>query len=135
MIKILYDLLLKNRQLIKYGIIGCCCAGIDFVIYWLLVNTVKIPYLYANILSVHCGIFTSFFLNRHFTFNVKNRTLLRFFSFYMVGVTGLAISSGLLFVLVEKIALNELIAKAFTVIAVALIQFLLNKFISFSDGK
>jgi putative flippase GtrA len=135
MIKFLYNLLLKNKQLIKYGIIGCCCAGLDFIVYWLLVHTVKMPYLYANIISVHCGIFASFFLNRYFTFQVKNKTLLRFFSFYVVGIIGLAISSGLLFLLVEKMALNELVSKAFTIIVVALIQFILNKYISFRDGK
>ena len=135
MIKKLYNLLLKNQQLIKYGIIGCCCAGLDFVIYWLLVHSVSMPYLYANAISVHCGIFASFFLNRQFTFKVKNKTLLRFLSFYVIGITGLAISSGLLVVLIEKMELNELVSKAFTVIVVALIQFLLNKYISFRHGK
>ena len=133
--KILYDLLRNNTQLIKYGIIGCLCVGFDFSIYWLLVEIGAVYYLLANIISIHCGIFTSFFLNRHFTFKVKNKTLIRFFSFYIVGVTGLAISSGLLFVLVEKIELNELVSKAFTVVVVAVIQFLLNKYISFRDGK
>jgi len=47
----------------------------------------------------------------------------------------LAISSGLLVLFVEKIELNELVSKAFTVIVVALIQFLLNKYISFRHGK
>ena len=135
MIKKLWNLLLNNQQLIKYGIIGCFCAGLDFVIYWLLVNMAKMPYLYANIISVHCGIFTSIVLNRQFTFKVKDKTLLRFFSFYVVGLTGLAISSGLLILLVEKMAFNELISKAFTVVVVALIQFLLNKYISFRHGK
>ena len=93
------------------------------------------PYLYANIIGVHCGIFASFFLNRHFTFKIKDKTLLRFVSFYAIGLIGLAISSGLLFLFVEKIALNELISKAFTVVIVALIQFLLNKYISFRNGK
>jgi putative flippase GtrA len=87
------------------------------------------------VISVHCGIFTSFFLNRQFTFKVKNKTLFRFISFYVIGLIGLAISSGLLFFLVEKIGLNELASKALTVIVVALIQFLLNKYISFRDGK
>ena len=144
MIKKLWNLLLSNKQLIKYGIIGCFCAGLDFVIYWLLTHTVSMPYLYANIISVHCGIFTSFVLNRQFTFKVKDRTLLRFFSFYAIGLIGLAISSGLLILLVEKMAFLfpsrekeqiELISKAFTIVVVALIQFLLNKYISFRHGK
>ena len=130
-----YNLLRSNEQLIKYCIIGCCCVGLDFLIYSFLIQIIKIPYLYANVISVHCGIFSSFFLNRHFTFKLKNRLPLRFISFYVVGLTGLAISSGLLLLLVEKIGLNELVSKAFTVIVVALIQFMLNKYISFRNEK
>ena len=131
----LFNLFLNNKQLIKYGIIGCCCVGLDFLIYSFLVQVIKMPYLYANVISVHCGIFASFFLNRHFTFKVKNKTLFRFFSFYVIGFTGLAISSGLLILLVEKIGFNELVSKAFTVVVVALIQFMLNKYISFRNEK
>jgi putative flippase GtrA len=133
--KKLYDLLLSNKQLIKYGIIGCFCVGLDFLVYLFLVQIVKMSYLYANVISVHCGIFASFFLNRHFTFKVKNKTLLRFLSFYVIGLIGLGISSGLLILLVEKIGLNELVSKAFTVIGVAIIQFMLNKYISFRNEK
>lgn len=93
------------------------------------------PYLYANVIGVHCGTFASFFLNRQFNFKVKDKTLLRFISFYIVGLIGLAISSGLLVVLVEKMKLNELVSKAFTIIAVALIQFILNKYISFRNEE
>jgi len=135
MIKKLYTLLLKNKQLIKYGIIGCFCAGLDFCVFWLLTHTTEISYLYANAISVHCGIFASFFLNRQFTFQVKNKTFLRFLSFYMIGLIGLAISSGMLIFLIEKIDLNELVSKVITVIVVALMQFLLNKYISFRGGK
>jgi putative flippase GtrA len=130
-----YYLLLSNKQLINYGIIGCCCVALDFLIYLFLIKIIKISYLYANVISVHCGIFASFFLNRHFTFKVKNRVLVRFLSFYAVGLIGLAISSGLLVLLIEKIELNELVSKAFTVIMAALIQFILNKYISFKNGK
>jgi len=131
----LYNLLLSNKQLIKYGIIGCFCAGLDFLVYSFLVEIVKMNYLYANAIGVHCGIFTSFFLNRQFNFKVKNKVVVRFISFYLIGLIGLAISSGLLILLIEKIGLNELVSKAFTVIVVALIQFMLNKYISFRNEK
>ena len=129
------EIFLKSKQLIKYGIIGCFCAGLDFIIYSLLIQILAMPYLFANVISVHCGIFTSFFLNRQFTFKVKNKTLLRFISFYIVGITGLAVSSGLLIVFIEKMGIDELISKALTVIVVAIIQFLLNKYISFRHEK
>jgi len=129
------QILLRYNQLIKYGIIGCFCAGLDFFVYTLIVKFLDLSYLYANIISIHCGIFTSFFLNRHFTFKIKNKMLLRFTSFYIVGMTGLLVSSGLLVVFIEKMYLNEFISKGITVIFVALIQFLLNKYISFKHGK
>ena len=129
------QILLRYKQLIKYGIIGCFCAGLDFIIYTLIIKFSDLPYLYANTISIHCGIFASFFLNRHLTFKIKNKTLLRFTSFYIVGMIGLLISSGLLIVFIEKMHLNELISKGITVVFVALIQFLLNKYISFKHGK
>jgi putative flippase GtrA len=131
----LHSLLQSYKQLITYGIIGCFCAGLDFAVYSLLTQVWDIPYLYANALSVHCGIFTSFFLNRQFTFHVKNKTALRFISFYIIGMIGLFISSVLLVLLIEKMQLHEQVSKAITVIIVALIQFLLNKYISFKHGK
>ncbi|MDR0799675.1 MAG: GtrA family protein [Dysgonamonadaceae bacterium] len=125
----------KYRQLILYGIIGCFCAGLDFVVYSILTQFAGLSYLCANVISVHCGIFASFFLNRQFTFGIKNKTALRFISFYIIGLIGLAISSGLLIFLVKTMQVNELISKAITVVVVALIQFLLNKYISFKHGK
>jgi putative flippase GtrA len=127
----LKQIFIKYRKLVLYAIIGCGCAVLDFSIYSLLIQLIALPYLYANIISVHCGVLTSFFLNRQFTFKVKNKTLLRLLSFYLIGMTGLLISSGLLFVFVEQLHLNALISKAITVIFVALIQFLCNSFVSF----
>ena len=62
MIKTLIQLYHRFRELILYGIIGGSCATLDFIIYTLL--SMVIPYLAANVISVHCGIFCSFFLNR-----------------------------------------------------------------------
>jgi putative flippase GtrA len=135
MIKFIKKFVVNNKQIIKYGIIGCLCVGIDFTVYCLLIQVFKTSYLFANVISVNCGILSSFFLNRHFTFKIKNRLLIRLFSFYLIGLIGLAISSALLYLLVEQSGLEELVSKAFTVVVVAVIQFLLNKYISFRDGK
>ena len=125
-IKELYD---KFRELILYGIIGGFCAGLDFGIYSLL--GLWIPYLWANIISVHCGIFSSFLLNRQFNFKVKDKPTLRFILFYLVGLSGLVISEILVYILGEKLEWNYLIAKLLTVVVVALYQFILNKLITF----
>lgn len=123
-----------HRQLFRYAIIGSSCAFLDFLIYTLLVRVAHIPYLYSNMISVHCGIFASFLLNRHFTFKVKNKVFLRFLAFYLIGMTGLVVSSALLVLFIEKLLIDKMMAKVITIVVVASIQYLLNKHISFNHG-
>ena len=127
------DLIIKYRELILYGIIGGLCASLDFGVYSLL--SLWIPFLWANIISVHCGIFCSFVLNRNYNFKVKDNTGKRFISFYLVGLAGLGLSELLIYLLTDQLRWNHLIAKLLTIVVVALFQFCLNKLITFNRLK
>lgn len=127
------ELILKYRELILYGIIGGLCASLDFGIYSLL--SLWIPFLWANIISVNCGILCSFFLNRNFNFKVKDNTGKRFISFYLVGLAGLGLSELLIYLLTDKFQWHYIIAKLLTVVVVALFQFVLNKLITFNKRR
>ncbi len=131
-IKQLYS---RFRNLILYGLIGGFCAGLDFAIYTLLCHFEVMPYLWANVISIHVGIFCSFFLNRSFNFKVKDKTPLRFLSFYIIGLIGLAISEGILYLMVDWAQWNELVSKLVSIVVVALVQFCLNKFITFKTKQ
>ncbi len=126
------ELYFRFRNLILYGIIGGFCATLDFGVYTALCQFDIMPYLWANIISIHVGIFTSFLLNRSFNFKVKDKTTKRFLSFYTVGLTGLGISELMLYLMVTLGGMNELVCKLISIVVVALIQFVLNKFITFS---
>ena len=133
MIRELYNLF---RNLILDGIIGGCCAALDFGIYTALCYWDVMPYLVANIISIHVGIFTSFVLNRSINFKVKDKVTMRFLSFYAVGLTGLGISELMLYLMVTVGGLNQVLCKLLTIVVVALVQFLLNKYITFrKHGK
>lgn len=121
----------RFRNLILYGIIGGFCTALDFGVYTALCYWDIMPYLWANIISIHVGIFTSFALNRSFNFKVKDKTATRFLSFYAVGLTGLGISELMLYLMVTAGGWNELICKLLSIVVVALVQFLLNKYITF----
>ena len=123
----------KFRELILYGIIGGFCAALDFGVFTLL--GLIIPFLVANIISVHCGIICSFLLNRNLNFKVKDKTRMRFLSFYLIGLSGLGISELLLWIFSTRMGLNHIAVKLATVIVVALYQFLLNKYITFKTSK
>jgi len=128
MIKELYN---RFRNLILYGIIGGFCAALDFCIYTALCYWAIMPYLWANVISIHVGIFTSFVLNRSINFKVKNKVTLRFLSFYAVGLAGLGISELMLYLMVTIGGLNEMLCKLVSIVVVALVQFSLNKYITF----
>ena len=120
----------RYRELFFYGIIGAFSAFIDFCIYSLLCKT-GIPYLIANVVGVHCGIFCSFVLNRHYNFKVKDKAKKRFVFFYIIGLVGLSISSLMLYILISRNHFNEIYSKIITIVVVAMLQFCLNKFITF----
>ena len=130
MLKELYN---KFRNLILYGIIGAFSAGLDFGIYSGLCYWDIMPYLLANIISIHVGMFTSFVLNRSINFKVKDKVKMRFLSFYTVGLVGLGISTLMLWLMVDMAHWNEIVCKLVTIVVVALVQFLLNKHITFKQ--
>lgn len=123
----------KFRNLILYGIIGAFSAGVDFLFYTLLTHT-GMNYLLANVLSVGVGIITSFILNRHYNFRVKDKVIRRFMIFLLVGVIGLLLSSLILYLLINVGEQDVLISKLVSIVVVALVQFVLNKYITFGKS-
>lgn len=131
-------LILRNyvryRHLVLYGIIGCGCVAVDFVVFGILTYFFPEYYIIANVASVHCGIICSFLLNRHFNFKIKNKTIIRFFIFYTVGLLGLLISSGLLYLMIDVWGMHVLFVKLVTIMIVTLFQFILNKNVTFRQN-
>ena len=118
------------RQLILYGIIGSFSAFLDFLVYTALVS-MGLFYIHANCISVLVGIGSSFLLNRHFNFKVKDAVLRRFVIFLIIGLAGLLLSNLVLYSCIEWMVLDKLVSKLLSIILVALFQFVLNKYITF----
>ena len=114
-----------------YCLIGCTGATLDFSVYAALTELLGWYYQVANFVSVSCGIINNFFLNYFFNFKTRDNLLVRLSSFYCVGMFGWALSAGCLWLLIEKLQVNVLIAKLGTIFIVTIIQFCLNKFITF----
>lgn len=132
--RIFISLLRRYRNLVLYGVIGAVASSIDFCVYSAMILT-GINLLIANAIGVNVGIITSFCLNRRYNFKVKDRTKTRFASFYLIGMIGLAISTGMLYVAVDRLGFNEFYSKLLTIVLVALIQFMLNKTITFRTNR
>ena len=120
-----------NIYLFRYAFIGVLGASLDFIMFAFLTKTWNIYYIYANMVSVSLGISNNFIFNVLFNFKVRNNILGRFIKFYSIGILGLGISIGILYFLVEIMQINALVAKVITMFSVPLIQFYLNKHITF----
>lgn len=130
------DLISRYREFILYGIIGASCATFDFLVYTLILYLCpSLNVLIINTVSVICGITASFILNRQYNFKVKDRVRTRFLIFFSIGIIGLLISSLLIYIFVDFMNWNKSYAKLLTIFIVSIIQFLLNKKITFKTIK
>jgi len=125
------NLLGRNKELVVYCLIGCTGASLDFLIYTYLIKCFDLYYQVANFLSISVGIINNFFLNRRFNFKVADHLLIRLACFYSVGMFGWLLSAVVLHLFVEYIGQDILVSKFATIFIVTVVQFCLNKFISF----
>jgi putative flippase GtrA len=118
------------RNILLYGIIGAVSAGVDVLLFRLLVYTLDYPVLFSNAFTVTIGITISFTLNRKYNFKVTDRVIRRYAMFFCVGMCGLALSELILFI-GSQVGIEAFTIKLISVFIVALVQFVLNKTISF----
>ncbi|MCL1955704.1 MAG: GtrA family protein [Fibromonadales bacterium] len=121
------------RQLISYGLIGLFCASLDASIFYLLRKNALNLY-FANFISVNIAIFTSFWLNRHFTFKVKNLILKRTIKFFCVDYCGLGLSMLIMFIGTTQFGQKDIYVKIISIFFVAIFQFTMNKFVTFKPS-
>ncbi len=112
----------------------CFCGGIgvssDYAVFYLSVTN-GLWYQAANSLGYLAGTLVSFSLNRIFTFGMRDRILQRLAMFLAIASVGFATSALLLWLLVELIHLDPRIAKLITLPMVVVLQFFLNRRITF----
>lgn len=125
----------RFRNIILYGIFGCCSSGLDFLIYSIFVHFFCWNYIVSNSISVLAGITTSFCLNRAYNFKVKDHAVQRFAVFLTVGLSGMVLSNIILWVCIGYIGINKIIAKLLSIVLVVFFQFLVNKYVTFRSVK
>lgn len=129
--QIILNLHSKFRNLILYGIIGGFSASIDFFIFYVLTSVGEVYYLLANCISVSVGIIISFNLNKKYNFKVTDQSLKRFLIFLTVGLCGMVLSSILLYTFIDIVDFEEKISKLLSIFFVVILQFFINKLITF----
>ena len=108
----------------KFAIVGVANTLLDMGVFWLLSVLLGInPYI-SQVISYSCGMLNSYIFNRSWTF----RSQAKFFSpallrFIILNLIMLGISTGLLFVLLDILAVPKMIAKVGATIITLVICF------------
>lgn len=128
------QLLFKSEdfiQLVKYGLIGVLGLVVDFGIYAILTILIKINPEIANFISSSCGLINNFFWNSYTNFKVKDHMIRRFIEYYIVGQITTLFTTICLFIFVTLMHQDKLIVKMVATIVATLLQFGVNKAITF----
>ena len=121
-------------QLVKYVLIGVLGLVVDFGIYTILTHF-KMNVEIANIISSTCGIINNFLWNSYTNFKVHDRMILRFISYFIDGQISTVFTTVSLFIFVTKLGYPHLIVKIVATFVATLIQFVINKVVTFRKAK
>jgi putative flippase GtrA len=124
-----------NRQFLLYCLIGISGVTLDFLIYAALVREASMHVQVANAIGYASGTVLSFFLNARFNFRARDRIPLRFAAFCAVAALGWAASAAMLHLFITRLSLDKYLAKALTTVGVVLLQYNLNRLISFRKTR
>ncbi|MEI7603601.1 MAG: GtrA family protein [bacterium] len=125
----------KHKKLIKYLIIGASGAGLDLIVFTLFVNIFLWNPFIVKSFSTTLGITNNFILNIMFNFKVRDEILKRFLYFFSTGIFGLLLSLGIFWIFITNLGWDKNIVNLITIVVVILVQYNLNKHISFGEKK
>lgn len=116
---------------ILYLFIGGGAAVIDYGTFFIFEKNVpSITPEIASLIGQAIGFLFSFFLNTFINFKKKDKLFKRFLSYLCVTIIGMVIST---FVIMQfKEQMNVLVLKFITLVGVSMIQFALNKIITYN---
>jgi putative flippase GtrA len=116
-----------SRQLLSYTLIGGSGVVLDLVVFLLLHNAAGMNEQIANAISTTLGIANNFVLNARFTFERRDRLVVRFLRFYAVGLTGIALTNLLFLAFTDGLGIDANLIKAGSLPLVLALQFVLNR--------
>jgi len=124
--------LLKNstfKNLVIYILIGGFAFIIDYTVFILTFEYFGINEYIANLIAMNVGAIFSFSFNAFLNFKKTDKLLKRFFSYYIVIVIGMGISTFILSLWgKENIQIGKIVAMAI----VSCFQFIFNKIFTFN---
>lgn len=123
------------KQLVGYILIGLLGLVVDFGVFLILTHFFNFNVEWANFISSSCGLINNFIWNSFANFKVHDKLLLRFISYYLVGQVTTLFTTLCLFIFVTKLGYDKFVVKVIATFVATLIQFVINKVITFRKDQ
>lgn len=126
-------LVVSQKTLVLYFCIGASASLIDLGAFFFFYSVIGVASPLATTYSVSIATIYAFLLNAFLNFKMTDRFLLRFLSYAMVSGVGLTISAFLLFVFNVSLGFDGNVIKIISLPLIFLVQYFLNKKITFQE--
>ena len=128
--RVLSDSWLVLARLVRYALVSAGSFLVDYLLFVVLTYVAGVPYLAANIAARIVSAVANFTGHKVFSFRSAGQTVRKAGRYVLAVLFGLSVASVLLYVAVEFLAIERLIAKPLVDVLVFLVNFVvLNRFV------
>ncbi len=101
------------EQIMKFGVVGFLCFGIDYGLMILLTEACGISYLLSSGISFSVSVIVNYILSLKFVFDTGkgNNKIVEFLIFIILSMIGLGINQALMWVCVDKLHVHYMLSK------------------------
>lgn len=126
------------REKVMYLIFGVLTTLVSLVSYRLLTSVFLLHYLTATVVSWIIAVLFAFITNKLFVFNSYARDsksiLKEGTSFFFVRLVSLVLDLGIMYVMVDALGINDMVAKLFATVVIITANYFASKFIVFKGS-
>lgn len=127
----LYILLAKNKELILYVFFGGCTTLINIFAFFVLDTIIKSPLIVSNVVAWVFAVVFAFLTNKYLVFESVSKgriqSIKEMATFFCVRIITLIIDTFLMWLFVEIVLANSLVAKVIVNIVVVVLNYLASK--------
>ncbi len=130
------QLYLKYKEIINYLVFGGCTTVVNFISYYIPSNILGIDEIISNIIAWVISVLFAYFTNKIFVFDSKTESLKEslkeMISFILARLfTGALCDVGMFAFMIHVLAINDVISKVTTQVAVVILNYILSKLVIF----
>lgn len=123
-----------NKETILYLIFGVLTTIINILTFSIM-EQLTTNLLFNNTVAWICSVLFAFITNRNIVFQSTGNKLKELFLFFGARIVSLLFDNALIFILIEKLMLNNILSKIIVNIFVVVINYILSKLIVFKKEK